>query len=556
MTWHYQYTPFIWIIILSALFVAGLGIYCLRHRSAPGALALAAAMFVGVLFVFGIGMEALAVEPHAKSFWSKFQEFWLFPTVITALWFAVEYANLGRWLTPRTLVFLFVPMILKFALELTNDLHHWMWLDGLPGGEGPASRGVAMWALTGSGYLLVALHTAVLVWLFVKSARHRWPAALLLFSRVATAVFFGVNMARLDFLPPTHLNLAIILLAALTHSIAFFGFGILDPIPGAHQKVLEQMHEGMLVLDTHQRVVDMNPPAERIFQMSLTRARGRSVEWVPGLASLGADQREMVLGEGGAARHYALYRSALSDPRGFPLGMLILFHDVTEQKQAQAQLLEQGRAIAALEERQRLARELHDSLGQVLGYVGFQAEAARKLFLDGKSVAGDEQLARLAGIAQSAHADVREFILNLRMGPSPSQPFFATLQQYVDSFSMQHGIRTTLSIEAGLDECSFDGHARLQLFRIIQEALSNARRHAAAGTIRVSFEAVGRSARIMVRDDGCGFEAGQPTGRNGFGLDFMRERAEQLGGELQLQSKSGAGTCVIVEIPLETGVVL
>ncbi|MBI5954425.1 MAG: PAS domain-containing protein [Chloroflexi bacterium] len=553
MTWHYQYIPFIWLIISSAVVVVGLGVYCLRHRSTPGALALAAAMFVSVLFVLGIGMEALAVEPPAKFFWSKFQEFWLFPTVITALWFAVEYANLGRWLTPRTLAWLFVPMILKFALGLTNDLHHWMWL---PGATDTAGRGPVMWALIGYGYLLVALHAAVLVWLFLKSARHRWPAALLLFSRLTTAVFFGISMAELDAFPPTYLKLAAVMVAVLSHSIAFFGFGILDPIPGAHQKVLEQMHEGMLVLDTQQRVVDMNPPAERIFHLSLTRARGRSVAWVPGLASLTADQREIVLGEGGAARHFALYRSALTDPRGFPLGMLILFHDVTEQKQTQAQLLEQERAIAALEERQRLARELHDGLGQVLGYVGFQAEAARILYHDGKSSAGDEHLARLVGVAQNAHADLREFILNLRMGPSSSQPFFPTLQKYVDSFSKQYGIRTTLSIEEGLDECSFEAAARLQLFRIIQEALSNARRHAAPGTIQVSFESVGRSARIMVRDDGCGFEAGLPTGRSGFGLDFMRERAEQLGGDLQLQSRPGAGTCIIVEIPLETGAAL
>lgn len=553
MTWHYQYTPFIWLIISSAVLVAGLGAYCLRQRSTPGALALAAAMFVGVLFVLGIGMEALAVEPPAKFFWSKFQEFWLLPTVITALWFAVEYANLGRWLTPRALAWLFVPLFIKFALGLTNDLHHWMWL---PGAIDPAVRGPVMWALVGYGYLLVALHVAVLVWLFVKSARHRWPAALLLFSRVTTAVFFAIHMAELDAFHPAYLNLAATMVAALAHSVAFFGFGILNPIPGAHRKVLEQMHEGMLVLDTHQRVVDMNPPAERIFHLSLTRARGRSVEWVPGLASLTADQHEIVLGEGGAVRHYALYRSALTDPRGFPLGMLILFHDVTEQKQAQAQLLEQGRAIAALEERQRLARELHDSLGQVLGYVGFQAEAARILYHDGKSSDGDEHLTRLAGIAQNAHADLREFILNLRMGPSPSQPFFPTLQQYLDSFTRQSGIRTTLTIEDGLDESSFEAAARLQLFRIIQEALSNARRHAAAGTIQVSFESVGRLARIMVRDDGCGFEAGLPTGHSGFGLDFMRERAEQLGGELQLQSKLGAGTCVIIRIPLETGVAL
>jgi signal transduction histidine kinase len=557
MIWHYQYTLYIWPMILSALAVAGLGGYCLRHRSMPGAVSLAIAMFVVIPLVSGDAMELMAMDAPAKVFWHRFQELWLLPAIVTALWFVLEYANLGHWLTRRNLVLFSIPILIHTLLVLTNDFHHLMWVDDIAGGMGQLARGPVLWIMVGYGYLLITLHVIVLIWLFVKSPRHRWPAVLLLISRILTALFFVFDLTGLNPFPSISLSVPTVVVAIVVYSIAFFGFGILDPVPLAHGMVIEQMQEGMLVLGIDRRIMDMNPSTEKIFHISLGRTRGRKVEKaLPEFASLDENQGEIVVGEGSTARHYALNRSSLLDPRGFPLGMLILFHDVTEQKQAQAQLLEQGRAIATLEERQRLARELHDSLGQVLGYVGFQAEAVRTLFRNGKSAAGDEQLARLAGIAQDAHADVREFILNLRMGPSPNQPFFPALQRYLDSFSMQYGLHTALSIEDGLEEYDFEPDLRLQLFRIIQEALSNARRHAAAETIQVSFEAAGQSARIMVRDDGCGFEAGQPTGRNGFGLDFMRERAEQLGGELQLQSKPGAGTCVIVEIPLETGVVL
>jgi PAS domain S-box-containing protein len=380
---------------------------------------------------------------------------------------------------------------------------------------------------------------------------------LLLVSRVATAVIFVFDLAGLNSFSWLNLNLFTVVIAAVIYSIVFFGFGILDPIPTAHGVVIEQMHEGVLVLDIQQRIVDMNPSAGRILGLSLTIARGRQMKQIlPALASLDEGQREIAFREGGAVRHYALHHSALMDSRGFPLGTLILFHDVTEQKHAQEQLLEQGRAIATLEERQHLARELHDNIGQVLGYVGFQVEAARQLFSKGQALEGDAQLARLSGIAQGAHADVREFILNLRMGPSQNQPFFPALRQYVNSFSMQYGIQAALSIGDELKDADFGSEARLQIFRIIQEALSNARRHAAARTVQVIFQAMDCSVCVKIQDDGCGFDVGRPTRRNGFGLDFMRERAERLGGDLQIQSKPGLGTCVIVEVPLGTGVPL
>jgi signal transduction histidine kinase len=142
------------------------------------------------------------------------------------------------------------------------------------------------------------------------------------------------------------------------------------------------------------------------------------------------------------------------------------------------------------------------------------------------------------------------------MGPSQNQPFFPALRQYVNSFSMQYGIQAALSIGDELKDADFGSEARLQIFRIIQEALSNARRHAAARTVQVIFQAMDCSVCVKIQDDGCGFDVGQPTRPNGFGLDFMRERAERLGGDLQIQSKPGLGTCVIVEVPLGTGVIL
>ena len=120
-----------------------------------------------------------------------------------------------------------------------------------------------------------------------------------------------------------------------------------------------------------------------------------------------------------------------------------------------------------------------------------------------------------------------------------------------------YGIQTSLSIAPGLEEGNASRRRRVaQVFRIVQEALSNARRHGSARKVQVVLDAGGGLARLAVQDDGAGFDPkGVAEGECGrFGLQFMRERAEGVGGRLQLHSAPGEGTRIVVEVPLRDGV--
>ena len=269
-------------------------------------------------------------------------------------------------------------------------------------------------------------------------------------------------------------------------------------IPVARGTVIEQMQEGMLVLDTRQHVVDMNPAAERILGVPAARARGGTVVDLltasPALGTrageVGASRSEITVEAGSAAHHYAVHVSPLTHASGLPLGSVILFHDVTEEKRAQAQVLEQQRVMATLEERQRLAREVHDSVGQVLGYVSMQAQAIGKWVHGGEVATAEAQLLRLAQVAQDAHDDIRESIANLRMpcGPARQWSFLAALRQHVDGVREHYGVAAELAIPPGFGEDTFEPDVAVQLLRVIQEATTNARRHGRAGCVRVAFE--------------------------------------------------------------------
>ena len=241
----------------------------------------------------------------------------------------------------------------------------------------------------------------------------------------------------------------------------------------------------------------------------------------------------------------------MKDWRGWNIGYLLLLHDVTGAKRDQAQIVEQQRALATLSERESMARELHDGLGQVMGYASFQVEAAARLARAGEGESAAVQLERLGGILRDAHADVRQVILNLRSAPSSQQPFFTVMQQYLEGFTNNYGIQASLEAAPALGEEPIPPDLQLQVFRILQEALANARKHGQPRRVRVVFAAEDGLTRLTVEDDGLGFTPGaEPeSGSQHFGLQFMRERARQFGGRLELQSAPGAGARVVLDIP-------
>lgn len=233
---------------------------------------------------------------------------------------------------------------------------------------------------------------------------------------------------------------------------------------------------------------------------------------------------------------------------------LALAMDITAIKQAETRVLTQQRALVALDERERIGRELHDSLGQVLGYLNMQAQAAQALFADDKAEAGARTLARLADVAQDAHSDVRKFILGMKGAPDGTQNFWDALREYIAKFEAHTHVRALLSAPDERQSL-LPPEDELHLLRIIQEALTNARKHAGANQVQIVFSRVEDQMQVVIADNGHGFEANgrtdeSPTSSPQFGLQGMRERAGEIGGGLEVRSRPGEGTQVIVNFPL------
>jgi signal transduction histidine kinase len=216
-----------------------------------------------------------------------------------------------------------------------------------------------------------------------------------------------------------------------------------------------------------------------------------------------------------------------------------------------ARLHEKVQRIATLEERERIAREMHDGLAQVLSYVNIKTQAARQLLVTGQQAQAETSLKEMEEIARDTYADVREAILGLRSTDLLQKGIISTLKEYILRFSQLSNVKTELEINGGVDQ-SLPTNAELQVIRIIQESLTNVRKHARASHAWVRISAQDGLARIIIEDDGQGFEPTHVKREEWpqFGLQTMKERAESIKGTLDVVSAPGKGTRVTLTVPV------
>jgi signal transduction histidine kinase len=210
-----------------------------------------------------------------------------------------------------------------------------------------------------------------------------------------------------------------------------------------------------------------------------------------------------------------------------------------------ARLYEQAQELAVIKERNRLSRDLHDSVTQSLYGVTLYAEAAARQLILGDKDAVADHLCELRRTAQESLREMRLLIFELRLPTLKSEGLAAALQMRLEAVEEKVGLETSLTAEG-------DGRLAPEieegLYRIAQEALNNALKHAHANHVTVYLHHNHQLIALKITDDGVGFDPAADQRRGGFGLRGMEERAARLGGELRVESVPGHGTSVTVEV--------
>lgn len=239
---------------------------------------------------------------------------------------------------------------------------------------------------------------------------------------------------------------------------------------------------------------------------------------------------------------YSMHLDAVSQERADTI--VRLENALAENARLQEQLVAQSRQTGVRDERERLAREIHDTIAQSLAGVVAQLQAA-----EGSADAQDvrHRVARATELARTALVEARRSVQDLTPAELADAGLADALSRLVTSWRDDHGVEASFVVVG--DAAALHSEVEATLLRIAQEALANVAKHAGASRVGVTLTFDEADVILDVRDDGSGFDPAAPRRSSSFGLGVMRERAQRLAGTFTLESAPGAGTAVSASIP-------
>lgn len=206
----------------------------------------------------------------------------------------------------------------------------------------------------------------------------------------------------------------------------------------------------------------------------------------------------------------------------------------------------ESKRLSIMQERNTLAHELHDSLAQTLASLRFQVSMLPATLHDEGSAAASHEIEQIKNGLDEAYTELRELLAHFR-APIDARGLLPAIEDMVSQFRKQTGIHTFLQKE--WDSTRLPANLEMQVLRIVQESLANARKHSKAQTVRIMLRCNTEGQyRVLIEDDGVGMQKPAFTGHPGehIGLSIMQERARYLGGDLHIESEEGEGTRVLL----------
>ena len=559
----YTYTPYIWPFIGTIIMNLLMIFYILKNRRRNGGTAFIITLLFSSLWCVGTVMEINASDFESKLFWAKmgFPAYTFGPLAFLIM--ALQITDLQHWTNRKKIILLCIIPVITVILVWTNDFHRLIWQHVYMNTDGTLTRKWGLWfwvhATYSDGLNLFS------VFLLIQFLRSKAPLYGRQFRCLALSMVFvmGVNATYVLGIGP-NLDLTPIACGIANLSIiwALFRNKLFDIVPIARNRVMENMTDGIVLLDFKNRIVDMNPSASYIFHCEAAPNIGRNAsdffaKW-PALQEPVMEDGECVKFEYKLNKEYRYYETSclpIKNERENLLGKLLIIRDVTEKKMTEDKLLQQQQEIAVKEERERMARDLHDNLGQILGFVNVQTQAIREYLKHDQLQTADRCLERLTEVAQEAHNTVRETITTMRgkmtIKEKKKSDFFMELDRQVSLFEQSHGITAEIDY-TGADSFELNNsRTTVQVLNIIKESLNNIIKHSGASAVKIMFEEICDGLNISIIDNGCGFDIENTVSNRviKYGLLFMQERTAEIGGCFNLHSEIGKGTTIKIQIP-------
>ena len=357
----WQPTSYSLLLALAAVMAAVLALYARSRRGTTGAREVALLLLAVFVWCSAYALESASTGLALKVFWAKVEYAGIASAPLAWFAFALAYTGRSRWLTRRNLALLAVIPVITLLLVTTNEAHGLVWSTTALGASGSflvVEHGLWFWVYWIYSYSMLVLGTLFLVSMLARSPGiYRRQGAALLVAVAAPWVGNGMYVLGLNPFPYLDLTPFAFLISGTAVSWGLFRFRFLEIVPVARDALVEGMEDGVIVVDTRGRIVDLNPAAQRVLGTTASEAVGEPLlrlspvldELIDGYSPDDGDleaHKEVELGEDGEGRSYDLVLSSLRDRGGRRTGRLLVLRDVTERKRAEEEMIRQGAELA------------------------------------------------------------------------------------------------------------------------------------------------------------------------------------------------------------------
>lgn len=563
----YQSILYNWLLIISSIITFTLGVMVfIGRRKSKGAHYFMFSMSVLTLWSLANAMEMTELTLQTKLFWGNVQYIAYCYSPLALVMLCMDYTGYNRYIKSKKAIWLAVLPTIIILLVWTNSYHglirYDVYLDE-SGAFPTIAKKYGPAFLVHAAYSYILNMTAIVLLirtLFVKKSIYLKQSLLLLMGASLIIIpnmiyVFGLSPFKFDITPVFFGPAGLIIMWAI------YRYKLFELVPRASTTVIEAMNVGVMVLDLMDMVIDMNSTFSRIMNIPPSYVYDISIDKVchnvPQLIEAyhkGLHDYEFTVEHPDRSDIYEVVFSPVSDKKGNIIGKMAVIYEITDKKKAQQEYLENQRAMASLEEKERLARDLHDNLGQLLGFINLQAQGVSQELSNAGIDLVSDRLKQLIKVTQVAHSEIRDYIREVRASVNPMQDITYEINKVINLFEYQTGISVELDIAYNISGEEVKPYIYIHLLNIMKEALNNIRKHACAQKVRITMKRVDQRLEVTVSDDGQGFRyTATGSGKEGFGLGIIQERARSIGGQVQIQSEPGTGTQIILSVPLVKG---
>jgi len=601
----FYYTPYTLALTLAALLSVVVAWTIWQRRPGPGVIP-SVLLMLGVAvwtfcYVFELGLPDLS----GKVLFANLKYIGITTTAAAWAVFAAAYTGKTKWITRRNIALLLIEPVVVMALALTDDYHHLFrtgvaldWSSGFP--ILIANMQIAFWIHAGYSYILMLVGTLITLQALTRSPHlYRGQAMTLLIASFAPWIANAVYLAGISPFPNLDLTPFAFAITGLAMGWSLVRFRLLDLVPVARDSVIENMTDGVLVLDAQNRIVDANPAvldlvgaksASDVIGKPAGQVWSRYPHLLDQYRNIDQAQTEITIERGGQTHFFELRISPLRNRNGDLTGRLFIAHDISKLKAAAAQIQAQNETLLRtnreLAETQKLAEEasrlkseflatmsheLRTPLNAIIGYTDImltgltgdltetQTDYASRILANG------ERLLKLINDILDI-AKIEASRMDIDSVPFHPAELLHDVETRIRSLTVQKGLNFVTHLDPDLPPAILGDPHRLE--QILANLIGNAIRFTPAGEIEVRFAKVDKLKwSLSVRDTGVGIpphaleyifdefrqadgSSQREYGGTGLGLAIVRKLTMLMNGTVQVQSEVGKGSLFTVQLPL------